>query len=390
MTMSSPSFRPAVLSALITAALGCAFAPGQAYAVGAAGMQDGSRASQASERARELRERRGGGDSESRRGKNKPAETRFPNATRESPDGKTGSKGAKLLSKMEKDVQAKKWQEVLDAVGGITEDFNAYEKGFGYIFAANAASNLDRMDLAETYFAKAVESDGLANDDHYQAMLNLAVVQNQREKAQEAYATLDRFIKETRTEDRDHLNFRAALLIELDRTAEAAAEYDALLAKFPDDKQAFSNAVSLHYQLGNSARVTALLKHARERNMLTQPAEYRNMYRPLIQEGKLTEALELIDEAMAKGIVQPDESLATDYQMLAESAYFDKNDVDMAIRYYQRAEELSKNGEISLNLATLQYNDGRLAEAKKAAQRALDKGVPAAKTADARRILNAK
>jgi len=391
MIMSIPSLRPAVLSALIAAALGCALAPGQTYAAGAAGMQDGSRASQASERARELRERRGGGDdSDSRRGKNKPADARFPNATRESPDGKAGSKGARLLNKMQKDVEAEKWQDVLTAAEGIPDDFNAYEKGFGYLFAANAASRLDRMDQAETYFAKAVESDGLANDDHYQAMLNLAVVQNQREKAQEAYATIDRFVKETRTEDRDHLNFRAAMLIELDRTAEAAAEYDALLGKFPEDKQIFSNAVALQYQLGNNERVMALLKHARERNMLTEAAEYRNMYRPLIQEGKLTEALELIDEAVTKGIVKPDENLATDYQTVAESAYFDKSDVDMAIRYYQRAEELSPKGEISLNLATLLYNDGRLAEAKKAAQRALDKGVPAAKTDDARRILNAK
>lgn len=391
MTMSIP-FRPAVLSALtaaLLAALGGALAPTQAHAAGAAGMQDGSRAAQASERAREARERNGGREeSGSKRGKGKAADERFPNATRESSEGKAGSKGAKLLNKMQKDIEAEKWQDVLTAAEGISDDLNAYEKGFGYLFAANAASRLDRMDLAESYFAKAVQTDGLANNDHYQAMLNLAVIQNQREKPQEAYATIDRFLKETRSEDRDHLNFRAAMLLELDRNAEAAAEYDALLAKFPDDKQFYSNAVAVHYQLGNSDRVMALLKYAREKNMLTEPAEYRNMYRPLIQDGKLTEALSLIDEALAKGVITPDENLAGDYQAVAESAYFDKNDVEMAIRYYQRAEELSTKGQVSLNLATLLYNDGRLADAKKAAQRALDKGVP--KPDDARRILNAK
>lgn len=392
MTMSIP-FRPAVLSVLTAAtvvALGCTFAPGQAHAAGAAGMQDGgSRAAQASERARELRESRSDReDRGSKRGKAKAADERFPNATRESPDGKAGSKGAKLLNKMQKEVEAEKWQDALTTAEGITDDLNAYEKGFGYLFAAGAASRLDRLDLAETYFAKAVETNGLANNDHYQAMLNLAVVQNQQDKKQEAFATIDRFLKETRSEDREHLNFRAAMLIELDRNAEAAAEYDALLAKFPEDKSIFTNTLALNYQLGNTDRVMALLKHARERNMLTEPAEYRNMYRPLIQEGKLTEALELIDEAVAKGIIVPDENLAVDYQTVAESAYFDKNDVDMAIRYYQRAEEMSSKGQVSLNLATLLYNDGRLAEAKKAAQRALDKGVP--KPEEARRILNAK
>lgn len=392
MTMSIP-FRPAVLSVLTAAAvaaLGCGLAPSQAHAAGAAGMQDGSRAAAASERARQVRESRGGRDEsegKNRRGGKAP-ESRFPNATRKSPDGTAGSKGAKLLSKMEKDAQAEKWQDVLTAAEGLSTGFNAYEQGFGYLFAANAASRLERLDLAESYFAKAVETDGLANDDHYQAMLNLAVAQNRQDKKQEAYATIDRFLKETGSQDRDHLNFRAAMLIELDRKAEAAAAYDALLEKFPEDKDIFSNTLALHYQLGNNDRVMALLKHARTRNMLTEPAEYRNMYRPLVQDGKLTEAIELIDEAIAKGIIQPDENLATDYQAIAETAYFDKDDVEMAIRYYQRAEEISAKGQASLNLATLLYNDGRLAEAKKAAQRALDKGVP--KQEDARRILNAK
>lgn len=384
--MSIP-FRPAILSALTAAAvaaLGCSVAPNSAYAAGMAGAQEGSRAAEASERARQRREKRG----ESGSKKNDETEQRYPNATRESPSGKSGSKGSKLLNAMQKDVEAEKWQDVLTAADSLPADLNPYEKAFAYTFAANAATKVDRMDLAETYFARVVESDAMANNDHYQAMLNLAVVRNQLDKKQEAFATIDRFLKETGSEDRDHLNFRAVMLIELDRPAEAAAMYDTLLVKYPDDKAIMTNALAMHSQAGNDARVTELLNQARRKNMLSEPAEYRNLYRPMIRAGNLTEAVELIDEAVTKGIVKQDESLSDDYQAIAESAYFEKNDTEMAIRYYQRAETLSKKGLVSLNLAKLLFNDGRLPEARQAAQRALDKGIP--KPEEARRIINAK
>ena len=388
MIMSS-QFRPAVLSALtvaVLAILGSGFAPNRAHAAGLEGGQEASRAAQASERARKRREERAAannsGDSSG------DGASKYPNATRKEPPAKATGKNNRQLNQLQKDLADEKYQDVIDGAQNLPDSFNAYEKAYVYTLAADAATKLERNDLAADFFSRVVQSDGMNNDGHFQAMLNLAIVQNLLDKKTEALATIDRFLKESKSEDRDHLNFRAQMLIELDRTAEAAAMYDDLVARFPDDKNIMTNAIALNSQAGKDDRVLALLKQARDRNMLTEPAEYRSMYFPLIQAGRFTEASELIEEGLAKGILKRDERLAADYQAMAETAFFDKNDVNAAITYYTRADDLSAKGEMALNLAKVLFNEGRMADARKAAQRALDKGV--AKPEEARRIVNAK
>ena len=59
--------------------------------------------------------------------------------------------------------------------------------------------------------------------------------------------------------------------------------------------------------------------------------------------------------------------------------------VEPAIEAYRKAAPLDERGETYLNLAKVLANEGRLPEAKQAAQQALDKGVRTPE--DARRIL---
>ncbi|NUS37674.1 MAG: tetratricopeptide repeat protein [Lysobacter sp.] len=73
--------------------------------------------------------------------------------------------------------------------------------------------------------------------------------------------------------------------------------------------------------------------------------------------------------------------------MLAQNAYA-AGDGKGAIALYRKAAPISADGEPSLNLARVLMNEGRLAEAKQAAQQALDKGLK--RPEDAKKILAKK
>ena len=70
--------------------------------------------------------------------------------------------------------------------------------------------------------------------------------------------------------------------------------------------------------------------------------------------------------------------------VLSQKAYYNGSDMD-AIALYKRAASIATDGEASLNLAKILDGQGKVAEAKAAAQAAIDKGVK--KPEDAKRIL---
>ena len=65
---------------------------------------------------------------------------------------------------------------------------------------------------------------------------------------------------------------------------------------------------------------------------------------------------------------------ARDYQVLAQNAYVDDK-IALAIELYGKAAPMAADGEAYLNLAKVLEYSGKKADAKAAAQKALDKGV---------------
>jgi hypothetical protein len=312
----------------------------------------------------------------------------YPLATRKDPNLKATNKGGKALREIVAAFDAKKADEVIAKVEALTADAsaNAYDKGFAYQVAANVEADRTPPNYAKAvdYYQKAIATDGLDNNGHYQMIYNLAVTQNELDKHADALATIDRFLNETKSDKPEVIAFKAYLLSQLERPADAAALYENILAKNPNDKTTLMNAVSLYQQAGNNKRVDELLAIARQKNMLTTDAEYRTLYVPLINGGKLNEAVALIDEGIAKGVIKPSQKLANDYAVIAQNYYAEENTAK-AIELYKRASAASENGEASLNLARVLRNENRIAEAKQAAQQALNKGVK--KPEDAKKIL---
>lgn len=311
----------------------------------------------------------------------------YPDATRESPEAKSSGKMFKNMQALQDMYEKQDMAGVMakaDAIAGMPAA-NDYEKSFAYSLAANAAADLDDQAKAAEYFRKAIDTNGLDNDSHYTTMYNLAVIEFGMDKYQEALKTLDRFLAETKSQDPKHQTFRAGILANLDRNDEAAAIYKDQIAKNPNDKKLLMNAVAALQNADKFDQANLLLEDAYKRDMLTESRELRALYVGYMNAQRWKDATQVMDSGASKGILQAGPDLAKDYMVVAQNAYAD-DDIPLAIEMYGKAAPMAADGEAYLNLAKVLDYAGKKADAKAAAQKALDKGLK--KPEDARKILS--
>ena len=341
---------------------------------------------QREQRARRMAELHGQSRNQAQNQEESAAPANYPNATRQAPNERPSAKLMPKLKKLQERYEAPDWAGVMadaDAVGA-SPDAGAYEKSFVYTLAGNAAANDDQQAKAADYFGKALEANGLDNNGHYATMYNLVATLYGEEKFAEALAVLDRFLAETKSDNVDQLALRAGLLANLNRNEEAAAAYQALLSKNPNDKHLLLNTVSMLQAAEKNTEANALLMDAYQRGLLTEEREYRVLYIGLMNVQRWDDAQKVIEAGVAKGVLQPGVELSRAYQLLAQTAYYDDK-LALAIEMYSRAAPMAEDGEAYLNLAKTYELAGRRVEAREAARQALAKGVK--KPEEANRII---
>ena len=313
--------------------------------------------------------------------------SKFPNAKRESPHLTATKEGGKTLTEIVAAYQAKNYADAIakaEALAGTSD--NAYEKSFAYQIAGTAAADSKDNAKAAADFQKAIDANGLDNDQHYQVMYNLAVVQYQQQQYDAALKTLDRYLAETGADPAESADLRASMMANLNQGGQAAAMFEQTWRKNPADTKALTNAVALYQQDKQFDKANALLLDAKAKGGLDADG-YRALYVGQISAGKDQEAMATIAEGLAGGKIAQDDKLANAYTVLAQNAYASGN-AKAAIDLYQKAAPIAADGEPALNLARVLMNEGRMPEAKQAAQQALDKGVK--NPADAQKILAKK
>ncbi len=354
-----------------------------------AGPQEAERMSMKEKRAKRLAQIKGESQKEdkSKQADEEKKPALYPNSTRVVTDTQVPGKFAKSVNSLQDIYQKKDPAALIAKVEEIVAmpGVNNYIKSYAYSLAASAATEQDDEAKAEDYFSKAVESNGLENDSHYNTMFNLAVVQYQQEKYPKSLATIDRFLAETKSEKTEHLNFRASLLANLGRNEEAAAVYKTLVAKNPDDKKLLMNAVATLQGADKFDDATVLLEDAYKRGMLTEGKELRVLYVGYINSRRWNDAKEVMEAGSSKGILEAGPQLAKDYMVLAQNAYAE-DDLPLTIEMYKKAGPIAADGEAYLNLAKVLDISGKRTDAKAAAQKALDKGLK--KPEEAKRILS--
>jgi tetratricopeptide (TPR) repeat protein len=371
-------------------------------------------------RAEQRRAERAAKARDGQQGQAAQQDDRFAGATRKEPDAKTSSRAAATrLGKLSDAYEAQDVEKTIALADEIIADekSNAFERSS----AARITGALllgDDEAKALSYLERALEFDGLKNRDHYEVKFIVAQLHAQDERHDQALATVDELIAETSTTDPDILAFRGNVLLRMERYDEAIATLkplaespeaklpwqqllmaayaqsdrgeeatklaEQIAATTPDDKRSQLNLAATYLQTDQYDKAAAVFERLRAKGELTEEREYRNLIASyLALDDGHARAIEVINDGLQKQVLPPDYQT---YVALAQAHYFgDDQNVPEAIAAYQKAAPLAPTGETYLNLAKLLLNEGRTAEAKQAAQQALDKGVRSPE--DARRIL---
>lgn len=333
----------------------------------------------------------------------------YPQATREAPEPELAATTAKSLEAMTAFYQAGETAQARATADQVIADpeASAYAKAYAAQIAAQIAYGGGDSNAAAQYYAQTIELDSLDNNSHYNAMFNLGQLQQANGKPTEALATIERFLAETKSEDPSHLMMKGQALYLAKRYPEAITaleqaiaaseapkpEWKALLmqaqveggqgnaalqtaeqvaAAQPDDKRAQMNLAILYQQAGTPEKAIAVLEKLRTAGKLTEASEYQQLYVTYINmKGQETQAIEVIEEGLQKGILQPD---FNNQVALAQSYYF-SGQTAPAIEAYQKAAPLDTDGSTYLNLAKILLNEGRKDEARAAAEQAKAKGL---------------
>lgn len=352
------------------------------------------------------------------------AEALYPQATRAEPDIKASPKLGKQLQKMIDSYNDQKFPETLAAANEILGNSaaNAYDKSLAAQLASQAAYNTDDNAAAKKYLLQVLEFNGLDNNGHFQSMLMLGQLQIQDDQLAEGLATLDKYFAETKSSKPEELIIKGQALYQLERyqeavpviqqaiagatepkdnwnqllmaalsesgqTGEAVKQAEALAAKNPADKKAQMNLASMYLQADQMDKAGAVMDKLFKGGQLTEEREYKQAYSIYANSDKKeAEVIAVINDGLQKGILKPDYQV---YLAQAQAYYYSEPpQVEKAIEAWQKAAPLSKDGETYLNLARVLHSEGRIPEAKTAAQQALAKGVK--NQADAKKIINLK
>ena len=334
----------------------------------------------------------------------------YPDATRESPEAVYSQRLSKQIQKLQEAYNADgKEEQTIAAAEAILGNKLAkpYDRGIALLLAGSASIDLEQDDKAIEYLKRAIDENGLPNDNHYSAMLSLASVYINTDRNDDAAVLLDRIVTETKTnnpqvyalqganlynagkyaeaipalkkaielktdgEDQQSMNMLLSAYAETGDDTSAIATAEALHKKDPADKRALMNLATLYGNAGQQDKAVALLDDARKRGMLTDANDYQRLYSTYFGMEREKEAAVVIEEGLAKGILPAD---GKTYAVLAQAHYYSDN-VPGAIAAAQKGGPLSTDGELLLFLSQVLGQEDRNAEAKAAGQQALAKGL---------------
>lgn len=340
------------------------------------------------------------------------AKALFPKATRAEPKA-APSRLSTRIGKLYDKLQANSNDEALAGAEEILADAKAsnIDRAQAAYIAGYAAigKNLADYSQASAFLQRAISENGLPNNVHYAAMLNLAQMQLSDGKYAEAQATAERFLAETGSEDAKAYAAAGNALYRLQRYPQAVAALQKALAssdqaidtgnvvqmlvasylemkqpnaavalaeqtaaKNPDDKKAQMLAANIYLQADQPEKASAVFERLRSKGLLTDSKDYQTGYRLLSNiDGRSKDTIALINEGLDKKILAPDEEV---YVTLGQ-AYYDQEQIPQAIAAWNLAAPLAKDGETYLNVAKLQGQQQHWTDAKVAARQALDKGV---------------
>ena len=301
----------------------------------------------------------------------------WPKATREAPK-QSGAPAMKkqadaLFALQEKNDNEDKTIALADEIIADGRS-NAFDKSSAAYIAGGAwqSKGADDYSNAVKYYKQAVEFNGLHNNLHYQAMFQIAQLLDADGKHDEALTWIDRFLKETQSDDPKALAVKNQILMQMDKPELAIGFLEQQVAAHPTDKKMAMNLARAYQDAGQEDKALATIEKIHKAGLFTESNDYDIAWRLLSgsNDGE-AKALAMIDEGVSKGILIPNH----DTYAYQAQVWYSNGDTDKAIAAWTKGAPLGKTGQSYLNLSQALVDKERFAEAKAAAKSALDKGV---------------
>lgn len=218
------------------------------------------------------------------------------------------------------------------------------------------------VELFDVWFAATARPQASA---HYM----FAIAAMQLEQFAKALTHAEQAVAKSKTPRESYLQLSLALYFELKNYPKAAATLSELAAHFPK-KIYWKQLSAVHAELDDNPKALATLEIAYFQGLLDEESELLNLAQLYLYNDLPAAAAKVMDEALAAGTVEGD---AVAWQILADS-WLQARERDKARAPLERAAELSSDGGLYVRLAQLHLGDEEWAAARRALQRALEKG----------------
>jgi tetratricopeptide (TPR) repeat protein len=254
-------------------------------------------------------------------------------------------------------------------------------------------------------FKEAYAIDALPNNQQFQVLYNIAVMEIQSEKYDDALNTLNDWFKVTGSQKAEAYalqgnayyrldkfqqavdSIKKALSLadkpsdswyqilmasyaELDQYDEAAKVLEQQRAKNPNDVKLITQLATVYVKGKQDQKAVDLLADAKQKGLLTGENDYKLMAQLYDQLDKPKEGAAVLSEGFSKNIIKPSYEM---YKLLGDS-YALANDDTHAIEAYGKASPLSKDGNVDYVRGSLLMNNDRPKEAIDALRQAVAKG----------------
>ena len=335
----------------------------------------------------------------------KEADNPFPNATRKEPPTKAAAKLGKKLDKGVTALYDEKYDVAEATFKEVIADPKAgnYEKALAYQGLASVANDRDDDPIKTIEYTKhALDLDALPNVTHFGALLQYANLNMTEEKYDVAIAAIDQWLKLTGSEKDTAYSIKAQSLYRLERLdeaavaikkaislsskpnegwyqlllasyyenekfAEAIAEGEAALKVMPDSKLLTRTLGNVYIQAEQPDKAVAFLSAAYQKGMMTTESEVKQLYQLYNFGDRPLEAIKVIEEGMAKGVLPRN---FDHLRGLGEANRLADRPVEAA-KAFGEAAQFAPDGEMNFMQAYTLYEAEKLVEAKAAVQAAL-------------------
>lgn len=331
----------------------------------------------------------------------------YPNSTRKDPKVEMSASTQKDLNKALDLVNDGKYDEATPLLEKVATDSKSskYAHAMALYGEAQVANGKNDDAAAIAKFREAYALDALPNNQQFQVLYNVAVMQIQTEKYDDALNTLNEWFKVTGSQKADAYalqgnayyrldkfqpavdSIKKALSLsdkpsdswyqilmasyaELEQYDEAAKVLEGQLAKDPSNAKLTTQLATVYVKGKQDQKAVDLLAAAKQKGLLTSENDYKLMAQLYDQLDKPKEGAAVLSEGFSKGIIKPSYEM---YKLLGDS-YALASDDTHAIDAYGKAAGMSKDGNVDYIRGSLLMNNDRSKEAAEALRQAIAKG----------------